>query len=45
MPRPQRFDLLAVAEEPAIDQAARQFRNLGAAVDGVQADLSPLRRD
>jgi uncharacterized protein len=36
------FDLLVAADEPAINQAATQFRNLGAAVDAVQADLSTI---
>lgn len=34
------FDLLVVADEPAIHQAATAFRALGAAVDAIEADLS-----
>jgi len=34
------FDLLVAADEPAIQNAAEDFRKLGAAVDAVQADLS-----
>jgi uncharacterized protein len=34
------FDLLIAADEPAIEQAASTLRELGAAVDVVQADLS-----
>jgi short-subunit dehydrogenase len=34
------FDLLIAADEPAIEDAAREIRNLGAAVDAVQADLA-----
>ena len=34
------FDLLVAADEPAIQNAAEDFRGLGAAVDAVQADLS-----
>src|ERR1700710_1090384 len=36
------FDLLVAADELAINEAAAQFRNLGAAVDAVQADLSTI---
>lgn len=34
------FDLLIAADEPAINQAAAQIRDLGAAVDAVEADLA-----
>jgi uncharacterized protein len=34
------FDLLVAADEPAINDAAAEFRRLGAAVDAVEADLS-----
>jgi len=34
------FNLLVAADEPAIQDAAEDFRKLGAAVDAVQADLS-----
>lgn len=34
------FDLLIAADEPAIHQAADDFRALGAAVDAVEADLA-----
>jgi uncharacterized protein len=36
------FDLLVAADEPAIEEAATEFRGLGAAVDAVQADLATL---
>jgi short-subunit dehydrogenase len=36
------FDLLVAADEPAINQAAAELRELGAAVDAVQADLSTI---
>jgi uncharacterized protein len=36
------FDLLIVADEPEINQAAGELRALGAAVDVVQADLATL---
>jgi short-subunit dehydrogenase len=36
------FDLLIAADEPAIEQAASGLRELGAAVDAVQADLSTI---
>jgi len=34
------FDLVVAADEPAINDAAAEFRRLGAAVDAVEADLS-----
>ena len=34
------FDLLVVADESAIQQAAEHFRSMGVAVDAVEADLS-----
>ena len=34
------FDLVVAADEPAINEAAANFRELGAAVDAVEADLS-----
>jgi uncharacterized protein len=34
------FDLLVAADEPAINEAADEFRKLGAATDAVQADLA-----
>jgi len=34
------FNLLVAADEPAIQDAAEEFRKLGAAVYAVQADLS-----
>ncbi len=34
------FNLLVAADEPAIQDAAEDFRKLGAAVDAVEADLS-----
>jgi short-subunit dehydrogenase len=34
------FDLLIVADEPQIHQAAEDFRNLGVSVDAVEADLA-----
>jgi uncharacterized protein len=34
------FNLLVAADEPAIQEAAEDFRKLGAAVDAVEADLS-----
>src|ERR671939_193859 len=36
------FDLLIAADEPAINEAAQDFRSLGAEVDAVQADLATL---
>jgi short-subunit dehydrogenase len=36
------FDLVVAADQPEIDDAARSFRALGAAVDVVQADLAEL---
>jgi uncharacterized protein len=36
------FDLLVCADEPAIHEAAGAFRQLGASVDAVQADLATL---
>src|SRR5215210_4415669 len=34
------FDLLIAADQPAINQAAQDFRALGAKVDAVEADLA-----
>jgi short-subunit dehydrogenase len=36
------FDLLVAADEAAINTAASEFRNLGAAVDAVEADLATI---
>jgi len=36
------FDLLIVADEPEINQAAGSLRELGASVDSVEADLSTI---
>jgi len=36
------FDLLVVADEPAIEQAAATIRTTGATVRGVQADLATM---
>ena len=36
------FDLLIAADEPAITEAAQDFRALGAAVETVEADLATL---
>ena len=36
------FDLLVAADEAAIHTAAAQFRDLGAAVDAVEADLATI---
>ena len=36
------FDLLIAADEPAINDAARELRALGASVDAVQADLATI---
>src|SRR3954471_10059232 len=36
------FDLLIAANEPSINDAAKVFRDLGAAVDAVEADLATL---
>jgi short-subunit dehydrogenase len=36
------FDLLVVADEPEINQAAEQFRNYGVEVEAVEADLATL---
>src|ERR687883_491574 len=36
------FDLLIAADEPAITEAAQDFRTLGAAVETVEADLATL---
>src|SRR4051812_8283679 len=36
------FDLLVAADEPAIAQAAEQFREFGVSVDFVLADLATL---
>ena len=34
------FDLIVVADEPQIEEAAKQFQNYGAEVHAVQADLA-----
>jgi short-subunit dehydrogenase len=34
------FDLVVVADEPAIEEAASSFRALGVSVDALQADLA-----
>ena len=34
------FDVLIAADEPEIHEAARDFRNLGAAVEAIEADLA-----
>ena len=34
------FDLLIAADEPAINEAAQDFRTFGAAVETVEADLA-----
>jgi NAD(P)-dependent dehydrogenase (short-subunit alcohol dehydrogenase family) len=34
------FNLVVAADKPALQDAAEEFRHLGAAVDAVQADLS-----
>ncbi len=34
------FDLLVAADEPAIQQAAEQFRSMGVSAEAVEADLS-----
>jgi short-subunit dehydrogenase len=36
------FDLLVAADEPAIYEAAQEFRALGAVVDAVEADLATI---
>jgi uncharacterized protein len=36
------FDLLVCADEPAINDAASDFRKLGVAVDAVEADLATI---
>ena len=36
------FDLVVVADEPKIMQAAGEFRALGAMVEAVEADLASL---
>jgi uncharacterized protein len=36
------FDLLVAADEPAIHEAAQDFRTLGVAVEAVEADLATL---
>ena len=36
------FDLVVAADEPAINEAAAAFRELGVAVDAVEADLATL---
>jgi uncharacterized protein len=38
----QGFDLLVAADQPAINDAAQEFRALGAAVEAVEADLATL---
>ena len=38
----QGFDLLVVADQPEIHQAAAQFRNYGVAVEAVETDLASL---
>jgi uncharacterized protein len=38
----QGFDLLIAADEPAINEAAQDFRTLGAVVETVEADLATL---
>jgi short-subunit dehydrogenase len=37
-----RYDLVIAADEPAIAQAAEDFRRMGASVDAVEADLATL---
>src|SRR3954454_53475 len=34
------FDLLVAADEPAINDAAQTFRDIGVKVDAIEADLS-----
>ena len=36
------FDLLVAADEPAIQQAAEQFRSMGVSAEAVEADLSTV---
>src|SRR6201994_579727 len=36
------FDLVVAADEPKIEEAARDFRKLGATVEAVEADLATL---
>ena len=36
------FDLVVVADEPKINEAAQEFRGLGAQVEAVEADLATL---
>jgi short-subunit dehydrogenase len=36
------FDLLVVADEPEIHQAAEEFRNLGVKVEAIEADLATI---
>ena len=38
----QGFDLLIAADQPAIHNAAQEFRSLGAAVEAIEADLATL---
>jgi short-subunit dehydrogenase len=38
----QGFNLLIAADQPAIHEAAREFRALGAAVEAIEADLATL---
>jgi uncharacterized protein len=38
----QGFDLLIAADQPAIHNAAQEFRTLGAAVEAIEADLATL---
>ncbi len=37
------YDLLVAADEPAINDAAQEFRQLGVSVDAVQADLATIK--
>src|SRR5690242_6210557 len=36
------YDLIVAADEPAINDAAQTFRNLGVSVEAVQADLATV---
>ena len=36
------YDLIVAADEPAINDAAQTFRNLGVSVEAVQADLATI---
>jgi short-subunit dehydrogenase len=40
--RRKRFDLVIPADEPKIEEAARELRQLGAKVEAVQPDLATL---